>query len=238
MKTISTVYFLLLFPAVIAFAGCEHLSGIDGNGNVKSEQRSVSSFDQISAGGAFDVYLTQGDSESVRVQADENLLPLIETTVRNGRLVIRSSQNIGEAKELNVYVTFKELNKIEASGACEIKNEGQLNFGTLSLSGSGASEIDLSLQASKIEGEYSGASEVELQGIADICDFQLSGASELDIPGLTVRQMTLDLSGASEAEVQVTERLKVDASGASSVVYTGNPVVDQHTSGASTVRKK
>lgn len=238
MKIISAVYFLFLFPAVIAFAGCEYISGVQGNGKVKSEERSVDSFDQISVGGAFDVYLTQGNTESLRVEADENLLPLIETNVSNGRLEIRSRQNIGEAKKLSVYVTFRELNQIEASGACEIKNEGQLNLGTLSLNGSGASEIDLTLQADKIEGEYSGASEVELQGVADVCDFQLSGASELDSPELTVRLMTIDLSGASEAEVQVTESLKVDASGASSVVYTGDPAVDQHTSGASSVRKK
>jgi hypothetical protein len=238
MKTISSVYFLLLFPAVIALAGCDNLIGVQGNGNVKSEERSVDSFDQISVGGAFDVYLTQGDTESLRVEADENLLPLIETTVRNGRLVIRSRENIGEAKELNVYVTFRELNKIETSGACEIKNEGQLNFNNLVLKGSGASEIDLSLRAEKLEGEYSGASEVDLEGSAEVCEFKLSGASELDAEGLVVQQMKIDLSGASEAEVQVTQNLKVHASGASSVVYTGNPAIDQHTSGASSVRKK
>lgn len=238
MKTISSVYFLLLFPAVIALAGCDNLIGVQGNGNVKSEERSVDSFDQISVGGAFDVYLTQGDTESLRVEADENLLPLIETTVRNGRLVIRSRENIGEAKELNVYVTFRELNKIETSGACEIKNEGQLNFSNLVLKGSGASEIDLSLRAEKLEGEYSGASEVDLEGSAEVCEFKLSGASELDAEGLVVQQMKIDLSGASEAEVQVTQNLKVHASGASSVVYTGNPAIDQHTSGASSVRKK
>lgn len=238
MKTISSVYFLLLFPAVIALAGCDNLIGVQGNGNVKSEERSVDSFDQISVGGAFDVYLTQGDTESLRVEADENLLPLIETTVRNGRLVIRSRENIGEAKELNVYVTFRELNKIETSGACEIKNEGQLNFSNLVLKGSGALEIDLSLRAEKLEGEYSGASEVDLEGSAEVCEFKLSGASELDAEGLVVQQMKIDLSGASEAEVQVTQNLKVHASGASSVVYTGNPAIDQHTSGASSVRKK
>ena len=238
MKTISTIYLLLLFPAVIAFAGCDNLLGVQGNGRVKSEERSVSSFDQISVGGAFDVYLTQGETESLRVEADENLLSLIETKVSNGRLVIRSRENIGEAKELNVYVTFRELNKIEASGACEIKNEGQLNFGNLVLNGSGASEIDLTLRAEKLEGEYSGASEVDLEGSAEVCEFNLSGASELDAEGLVVQQMKIDLSGASEAEVQVMQHLKVRASGASSVKYTGNPTIDEHTSGASSVRKK
>jgi hypothetical protein len=238
MKTISSVYFLLLFPAVFALAGCGNLIGVNGNGNVKSEVRDVGSFDQLSVGGAFDVYLTQGDSESVRVEADENLLPLVETIVRNGRLVVRSRENIGEAKELNVYITFKNLTEIEASGACEIEGKGQLTFGALTLNGSGASEVDLTLTANRIEGEYSGASEVDLEGSADVCDFRLSGASELDAQELVVGQMSIDLSGASEAAVQVTQKLKVDASGASSVVYTGDPAVDQHTSGASSVRKK
>ncbi|HZK08018.1 MAG TPA: head GIN domain-containing protein [Bacteroidales bacterium] len=238
MKNFSTVYLLFLIPAVFALAGCDNLTGLNGNGNVKSEERSVGSFDQISAGGAFEIFLTQGDSESLRVEADENLLSLIETTVRSGRLVIRSRENIGRSKKLNVYITFRELTKIEASGACDISGTGQLNFNNLVLNGSGASEIDLSLRAGKLRGDYSGASEVEFEGSAEMCEFKLSGACELEAPNLIVGQMTIKLSGASKAEVQVIEQLEVNASGASSVVYTGDPVVEQHTSGASKVRKK
>jgi hypothetical protein len=238
MKTISLVYFLLLFSVAFALAGCDGLIGVNGNGNVKSEERSVDSFVELTAGGAFNIYLTQGDTESLRVEADENLLPLIETTVRSGRLVIRSRESIGNAKKLDVYITFRELTRIEASGACEINSNGQLTFGSLELNGSGASEIDLSLHASEIRGEYSGATEVDLEGSADVCKFRLSGASELDAQELVVGQITVDLSGASEAGVNVTQKLKVDASGASSVAYIGDPEVDQRTSGASSVRKK
>src|SRR5665647_3381368 len=63
---------------------------VKGNGQVKKENREVSAFTSLAVGGAMDVQIAYGNSNSISVEADENLLPYIETSVENGKLTINS----------------------------------------------------------------------------------------------------------------------------------------------------
>ena len=70
--------FFLLLP-VFAFSSCDyfHNDGIHGNGNEKTESRSVGSFNSIDAGNNFDIHITQGPAGDVTIKTDENLMPLV-----------------------------------------------------------------------------------------------------------------------------------------------------------------
>lgn len=237
MKLNSITASILLLFITLSSSGCMYLNGVDGNGHVVTENRDVSSFDAIKVGGAFNVILTQGNSEALTIEADENLLPLIETRVKGGTLVISTKENIRDAKELNIYITFNKIRKLNFSGACDVKSKGVLSFSTLDFDASGASEIKLELNADKMTCDYSGASEIEFSGTAGVCEIQISGAAELKAYDLECEEMELDLSGAADAKVNVTKSLRVEASGAASVRYKGNPSIDQRVSGAGSVQK-
>lgn len=229
------LFFLLMLSSVSA--GCmDLLDGIKGDGNVVKEERSVKSFDAIDISGAFDVYLTQGGSESLVVEADENLMEIIVTEVVNGTLKIYNKKGIRKAEELNIYLTFKDLESMEISGAVEIRGENRFDLDELQIEGSGASEIELSLKAELLEADFSGASEMDLSGYCKEMKLDVSGASELNAVDLEVEVLRMDVSGASEARVFVTQELHIDASGASSVRYKGSPKVYKHSSGASSVK--
>lgn len=238
MKSTTTIIGILLMFITLSSSGCMNIIGIDGNGNVKTENRDVSSFDEIKVGGAFKVLLIQGGKEALNIEADENLLPLIETRVSGGALIITTKQNIRNAKQLNLYITFKDLNRLNISGACEVSSDGTLEFETLKFKASGASEIKMALTADRLLGDYSGASEITFSGTARDAELELSGASELKAYDLQTENMKLDISGAGDAKVHATKTLKVEASGAASVQYMGNPSVDQRVSGAGNVRKR
>lgn len=238
MKPTTTVIGLLLLFITLSSSGCMYLNGVDGNGNVKMETRDVSAFDEIRVGGAFNVILTQGDSETLKIEADENLLPLIETKVKGNTLVISTRENIRDSKKLNLYITFKDIELLDVSGACEVTNEGVLNFSNIRLEGSGASEISLQMNADKLRCHYSGASEIELAGKAKECIAELSGASEFKAYDFVVEDLEMNISGAGEAKVNATVSLKVEVSGAGSVRYMGNPSIDQRVSGAGSVSKR
>ncbi|MCF8364894.1 MAG: DUF2807 domain-containing protein [Bacteroidales bacterium] len=238
MKSTSVTVSILLLLVTLSSSGCMYMSGMDGNGNVVKETRDISSFNAIKVGGAFNVILAQSNTESLSIEADENLMQIIETRVKGNTLVISTRENIHDYKALNIYISFKDLEKLNISGACNLKSEGQLKFSNLKFDASGASEITMELTADKMLCNFSGASEIEFTGAASICDLEISGASGLKAYELICEDMELDISGAADAKVHATGSLEIDASGAASVKYMGSPNIDQRTSGASSIRKR
>ncbi len=237
-KKLTVVALSLMFGLVTLASSCMFMEGVDGNGKVVKETRNVSNFDAIKIGGAFDVYLSQGSSENLVIEADENLMDLIKTDVRDGTLVIDTRKNIRNSKELNIYITFRDLEKLKLSGAVEVQSDGKLKFEDLSIHGSGASEIELELEADKLICDFSGASEIDLSGSANYCSIDNSGASEVTAYDFVVREYLIEISGAGDAKIHCTDVLKARISGAASIRYQGNPKVDSRVSGAGSIKQR
>lgn len=243
MKTNNLITFLfvsfLLFSFSAMSTGCMELcDGIDGNGNVVKENRTVTSFSGIDIGGAFEVVLIQGTDEALVLEADENLMEHIITEVKSGVLVIKTDKNIRNCEEMKAYITFKELDYMDLSGAIDIYSEGTLTFDQLEMDASGASEIELEMKANTFSLDVSGASEIKLSGFAETVSIDASGASEINAGEFEIDYLTLDVSGASEATVFVNKELDVDVSGAADVRYKGNPEkINTSTSGAGNLKK-
>lgn len=202
-----------LFDFPIKF-GAEH-----GSGRVASDVRDVREFHGIDVGGIFKVEVVIGPSSQVEVQADDNLLPLINTRVDDdGILHIESERRIKSDNDILVRVTAIDVDALDVSGASNVKVTGLQNQG-LSVDASGASRVKIAGKASKVT-------------------FDVSGATKVDASDLTAEDATVDASGASHVFVNVTGRLNADASGASNVTYSGSPTVEKKTSGASRVTSK
>ena len=236
LMTLVAVMFSL---ALISISGCSYaFNGVKGNGNVIKQERNVSDFTGIDVGGAFHIFLTQGSEVKVVVEADENLMDIIETEVHGNTLKISTSDDIRESKEMNVYITFKSLDDMDFSGACKVESTGKLTFDELDLECSGASDVMLTFAAKELELDCSGASQVELLGSAREVNLDLSGASKLDALELEVEEMDADVSGASSGKVMVSSELSADVSGASSFRYKGEPKIgDVDVSGAASLKK-
>ena len=154
-------------------------------------------------------------------------------------MIIETESEIRRCKELKAYITFVELESLELSGAVEIKGEGRLDFNKLNIDASGATEINMDITAGILKMDISGASEVSLSGDADEVYIEASGASELSTHDLETKTFFLDISGAGEATIYVTEKLDVTVSGAAHVAYSGNPeFVNQDVSGAASIKSR
>lgn len=238
---INRIFTIALTMAIILVfqSGCTYaFKGIKGDGNVVKKERSVSSFDGIDVGGAFNVFLTQGETEKLVVEADENLHEFIETEVRGSTLKIKTTEDINSSTKLNIYITFKDLKDLDVSGACDLVGENKFKLGDLDLDCSGASEMELKLSAGNINMDCSGASNAELLGSAQSLNLDLSGASKLDAIDLEVASCDADASGASHGKIFVTEELSVEVSGAASLKYKGEPRIKEHdVSGAGSLKK-
>ena len=222
---------------VIAFTLNSCINTIDGNGEVVSENRKVTSFNKIDISGGYEVLLNQGNSENLEIEADENLMELIETEVKNNTLYISSTKPIGDSESLKLYITTVNLEDIDVSGAIDLKNKGTFKSENLEIEVSGAADIDLDIEVENLTMDMSGASETTLSGSASNFDIELSGAGELQAKKLKTRNTSIDISGAGSAEVFAKKTLKVSVSGAGSVKYKGNPKVEEDISGAGSVQE-
>jgi Putative auto-transporter adhesin, head GIN domain len=201
------------------------------------------SFSNIKISGGIDLFLSQSDDEAVAVSASENKFKEgIKTFVENNTLKIYYLGNrswTSEKKSLRVYLSFKTIEKIEATAACDIQVAGSVTVPSLKLSLSGASDFKGAVNVTDLKVDLSGASDVIIKGIAKTINIESSGASDVKGYDLIANFCNVKASGASDVQITVNTELNVNASGSSDISYKGDAVIkEKHTSGASSVTKK
>lgn len=239
MRSFSILFFASMFVGISGlFAGCNQVIGTHGDGNVLKEVRKVTSFDGIDVSGAFDIILKQGLVEEVTVEADANLLPIIRTEVVGGTLRIETKKPVNHVTVMRVYVTVKNLKNIDVSGAVDITTDGRITVPELSIDASGASDSKMEIAVQKLKLSSSGASKMKFSGSATDVRMDLSGAADIYGYDMLSETYDIDISGAGNAQINVSKRIRAEISGAGSVKYRGSPSeVDQSVSGAGSIKK-
>lgn len=193
---------------------------IQGSGMSKTEQREAKGFTGISFTGVGAVIVEQGESESVTVTADDNVLPLLETSVADGTLNLgfKSGSSVNTKTPIEFRVAVKSLDKVSVSGA-----------GNVSIKG---------LKTTRLEIRISGVGNVTAKGSADELDMSLTGTGNFDGAQFTVKKARAHCSGVGCAVVNAAEDLHATVSGVGSIEYLGNPAVTQTMSGIGKIRKR
>ncbi len=217
------------FMVIAILTGCIfNVNCKKGNGNISKQERKITAFDAIDVSGAYNIILNQDSVTSVYVETDENLLPLINTTVEGGKLIIenKDSKSLCPSKNINVYVNVADIKNIDISGAVEVKCIKKFSLNDLKIDVSGAGEINLNLSVQNLYLDCSGASKILLSGDATNVISDNSGASEINAFDFLVENFKITSSGAGKAKVNVSKKLDIDISGASYVKYKGNFVIN------------
>lgn len=235
--------FLILSVIAIGTVSCHYIRGkrVEGDGHIKSEERPVSSFKNVEAGGAVDVYLAQGETKSIKIETDANLLEYVEVIQSGDKIIVRQRRgfNLNPSDKIKVYVTAPVFNKIDVSGASNIYSQGKIsNSEDMTLSVSGAGEIKAEISAPSINADATGAGTITLKGETKKFDVDLTGASNAHCFELISENTEVDITGAGDADVYASTKLKAEVSGAGSVAYKGGATdVSQHVTGAGSVKK-
>jgi hypothetical protein len=208
-----------------------------------AEIRTVGDFHAIDVSSAIDLQLSQGNENSVAVSAegDQNKAN-IKTVVKNGVLKIWYEQKHwrwGGGRKIRVYVAAKNLDKVTASGACDVRINGELTSKALLVGLSGASDFKGRVNTGSLKFDLSGASDVVVSGKAGDLSIGASGASHFKGYELVADNCRIDASGASDIKITVNKVLNAEASGATNIDYKGAGMIgDIRTSGASNIRKR
>ena len=203
----------------------------------------VANFKSIELGSAFEVHVHKGSVYAVSITGREKDLDDLEVSVSSGKLEIgyEAGWNWGwnnSRSKMVVNITLPRLESGEFTGACKVDLQGFTNEEEMRLLFSGAAKgMAEGLRTDKLRIELSGASDCKITGHTDYLKVEASGASHLKALDFFARNVDVDASGASSAQVHVQKSLKVDASGASHVKYKGSPVIIKDLSGAASLHQ-
>ncbi len=241
MKQLSM--WIALTSVIAASLACAIPFGIRtirGSGNVVTEEREVSGFDSVALSAFGEVIISQGDDESLTVETDDNLMPYIQTEVRNGTLELGLARNTVPvpSRSLVFRVSVKELTALDSSGAGRFELD-ELDTDRLKVNLSGAGDIKInSLNATDLAITVSGAGNVEVAGAVETQEITLSGLGNYAAPELESQAATVRISGAGGTSIWVQDSLDVVISGAGNVDYFGSPEVSKDISGVGGVTSR
>lgn len=240
MKNLRILTIIIAVLVTTAASG-QFFETVRGNHNVVKKDRKVGSFTGIKVSSGIDVFLKQGNTESLSIEADENLHEYILTEVRDGVLHIyaKSNVNIRDAEMKRAYVTMKDINSLSTSSAGDIIGENTIKAQKLRLSTSSAGDIKAEVEADELEIDISSAGDIKISGSADMLEADLSSAGNLDAYDLQVREADISVSSAGDADVNVSEKIRARASSAGNINFRGNPkYIDSHSSSAGGIHRK
>ncbi len=212
-----------------------------------AEVRQVAGFHSIKVSSSFDVYLTQASEDAVAVSASkQEYKNNITVQVKDGILFVGYDHPKkwkgwnSDKMDLKVYISFKEIKKLGASGACNVRVLTTLKADEFTLDFSGATDMkNADIQVNKLNVVLSGASDIQIKGKATDLKINCSGASEFKSIDFQTDYCDIEASGASSIQLTVNKEISARVSGASDIKYKGEGTVRNiKTSGASSISRK
>lgn len=214
-------------------------------------------YDYIKIDGAAKINLVKGTAGVIKVAASEKVMEKIKINSNGVRLKIDTASEIttkvsflgfsytktktiknGNHKVV-ITVPFEQLRKIKISGANAVFVRNALVAQSLSVNMSGASELHVErLEVQNLRCDASGAAQITLKGLANEVSYDFSGAVKLNAGALKANNAQIEMLGACSANVNVTDVMGYELSGASDLTYQGNPQMSGETSGACSVHKR
>lgn len=186
---------------------------IEGNGKSVTRDATVSSFSALQASGVYELKLSQGNKESVKIEADENLQQYFNVHNEGNKLVIDmeklKNKNLKNAHKMRVYVTFKSLKELDLKTVGNVTSEEQLSFDDLDLNTKSVGNVDLKLTAKKLDLENKSVGNVKLSGKADEAVVKNTGVGSFEAGNFVVQTMNIENTGVGSAEVNAEKDLKV-----------------------------
>lgn len=233
-------YISLSLLLVVLLSSCGlpvRITEVRGSGHVQTETRRISEFNSVSLDGIGRLVITQGDTESLQITADDNFLQYIESNVsgRHLRLGVQEFMNLNPTADILYELTVKDLNSVETNGVGSIEI-GSLETDELNLGISGAGNISVDdLTADTLNLVISGMGNVNVSGRLSDQRIKISGAGNYQATDLFSRETEVTISGTGNAKVWAADKLTVELSGMGSVNYYGDPILNMDISGMGNV---
>lgn len=227
MKKIFFVLSVLLLTMPFnSFSQKNEKKRVEGSGNIVTKDVAVQPFSELKASGVFNIYLEQGNTEAVKIEADDNFQPLIEVKNEGSKLVIKMQDDVNiktkkGSKGMKIYITFKSLKNMDLNTVGNVSAEKRLTFEDLTLKNNSVGSVSLTLSARSVNIKNESVGTVMLSGKADEAIIKNNGVGSLKASDFVVQKMEINNEGIGSAEVNAEKELKVKDSFLGKVVNKG-----------------
>lgn len=221
----------LIACSVFILSSCNHNTistgdgekKIEGNGKPTTDLRDVGSFHSIQINGVFKITLEQGPKESVTVETDENILPLVISIVENDTLKVKiiDGVSIGNVKSIGLTIRLVDISKLNTESVGSLRCASTLNLKSLSVKCNGVGETNLNINAENLSVKSDIVGALILSGNVKNVNIDHDGVGAIKAFDLKSETLSLTASGVGSAEVYATEEITINASGVGNVKYKG-----------------
>ena len=228
--------FLFLCITTMLWTSLTACNIVQGSGHLVRQEREVSAFKQVALSDIGEVIITQGTTNALSIEAEDNVLPLIEARVQNQVLVIGLKDNVALQTDQPVrfFVQMVEVAGLVASDSGKISAQSiESDQLTLSVGDSGAIVIE-QLTTDVLDVTISGSGQVTLAGYADQQTVNVEDSGKYDTADLESTTANITLSGSAEGHVRVNDQLAASLDDSSVLSYFDDPVIEIRTSGSAT----
>jgi hypothetical protein len=227
----KTQYYLLAI-SFLAMVSCTSRSSRDriDSGESVTDERDLNGISQVKISGSINLYLRQGDNESLRIEGDEKAISLLEIN-ENGDLLEIGYRDEDDVKNIfenftpDIYLTVSDLHKLSFDGVVTIESENTIQVENLIITGDGIGKIDLEIEAKMIDANFNMMGSIVLRGNVESIKLSNEGMGRIDASKLISQKMTLSSSGIGKIDVFCEDELSIIVNGIGSVNYSGNPKV-------------
>jgi hypothetical protein len=234
MKPIHFIFSLALSGLI--FSSC---SKINGEGEIVTEERTVTGYQEVSLAMDATVNYTQDTAFSLVLRGQQNILDKIETNLQNGRLTIKYENHvvIGRHEPVVVEVGAPSVRFLDISGSGQINMFGLWEIYSAGLNISGSGNINLAaINVHDIDANISGSGSIGTAwGITSYETLNISGSGSMDMLYVEADTADATISGSGDIMLTANKYLNATISGSGNIKYRGNPVVNTHISGSGSV---
>ncbi|WP_297798206.1 head GIN domain-containing protein [uncultured Eudoraea sp.] len=236
LARITIALILALFFSSCAF-DISFGDGKKGNGVIAEDRREITDeFTVVSASEGLDVYVTQAKDFEIMVEADENVIDLIGTDIRDGKLKIHAIENIGRATK-KVYVSMPDITGLQSSSGADLIGKSVIESDKITLRASSGSDLQIELNADEVDADTSSGADIKISGEANVLHASASSGSDIKARDFKVQTCRANASSGADISVNVSESLIADASSGADISYTGEATVQKKKSVSGSVHK-
>ncbi len=236
LAKITVTLLIALFLSSCAF-DMNFGDGLKGNGTIAKDKREVTEeFTLVSVSEGLDVFVTQGEPFEITVEADENVIDLIGTEIRDGKLMVHAIKNIGRATHV-IYVRLPEITGLSSSSGADLIAEETLESDKITLDASSGSGLKVKLNADEVTADTSSGADISVSGSANLFYANSSSGSDINARNLKVKVCHADASSGSDISLHVTESLTAEANSGADISYSGEATVQKNNSVSGSVHK-
>ncbi|WP_417860840.1 head GIN domain-containing protein [Winogradskyella sediminis] len=217
---ISIISFLLLSCNFSMNLG----PGVDGNGNVVTEERTISpDFNEIKVSQGLDLYISQSDAVGLSVEADENLQDLIMTDVENSILRIYTTENIRRAQSKKIILSIETISAIKATSGSDVYSSNTISLSNLDLHATSGADITIDVITETLKCKSTSGSDIKVTGTTTNFMAEATSGSDIDASNLKAEISNVKATSGADISVHTSKELTANATSGGDVKYSGNP---------------